>query len=78
MEKVLSRHAEDLGAVAGDNVFNRMSPGQRDEENLPELTFLRKEKSKDDSYLLGKHAGGSPTKNELHFIEQEIAYYIDH
>jgi len=55
-----------------------MSPAQRDEENLPELTFLRKEISKDDSYLLGKHAGGSPTKNELHFIEQEIAYYIDH
>ena len=55
-----------------------MSPAQRDEEDLPELTFLRKEKSKDDSYLLGKHAGGSPTENELHFIEQEIAYYIDH
>jgi hypothetical protein len=55
-----------------------MSPAQRDEENLPELTFLRKEKSKDDTYLLGKHAGRSPTENELHFIEQEIAYYIDH
>ena len=55
-----------------------MSPAKRDEENLPELTFLRKEKSKDDSYLQGKYAGGSPTENELHLIEQEIAYYIDH
>ena len=54
-----------------------MSPTLFDEENLPNPTFLRKEKSKDDSYLLGKHGCRPATENELLLIEQEIAYFID-
>jgi hypothetical protein len=55
-----------------------MSPALIDEENLPQPTFLGKEKSKDDSYLLGKHASGPAAENELLLIEREIAYFIDH
>ena len=67
MDKIRSKNTD--GVAAEGHAYKSMSPARIDEENLPELCFLRREKSKDDSYLLDKHNCGANNDNELHMIE---------
>ena len=53
-----------------------MSPKDIDEEN--QLSFIRREMSKDDSFLVGKYSKEVDIDHELINIEHEIAHHIDH